>query len=66
MKIKAILKIIFAKEYLIATDKSALINGTETSIKQVQLLIKYLGNTKYGIKYQLTNKARQSEVSGEN
>lgn len=66
MKLKAIFKIMFAKEFLVATDKSALINGTETSIKQAQQLVKYLGNTKYGIKYQLTNKARQSEVGGEN
>ena len=65
MKLKAIVKIIFAKEYLVATDKSALISGSETAIKQAQLLIKYLGTTKYGIKYQLTNKARQSEVSHE-
>ena len=46
MKLTAILKIIFAKEYLVASDKSAHINVTETSIKKVHLIIKYVSNTK--------------------
>lgn len=66
MKIKAIFKIIFAKEYLVATDKTALLMGSDKAIKQAQILIKYLGPTKFAVQYRLTNTARKSEVSSEN